>query len=108
MTPAAAQRPVPALHCARALEGTRLLTARFLHSLLGAACPPPRPAPPRARDPGSRPPASLRSFSSDRSHTPSHASYLRDSAVIDDAVVMPSHQVGDRALASRLPLAVSG
>ncbi|XP_024849262.1 ankyrin-2 isoform X17 [Bos indicus] len=36
---------------------------------------------------------SLRSFSSDRSHTLSHASYLRDSAMIDDAVVIPSHQV---------------
>ncbi|XP_027399607.1 ankyrin-2 isoform X42 [Bos indicus x Bos taurus] len=31
--------------------------------------------------------------SSDRSHTLSHASYLRDSAMIDDAVVIPSHQV---------------
>ncbi|XP_076431073.1 ankyrin-2 isoform X35 [Peromyscus maniculatus bairdii] len=36
---------------------------------------------------------SLRSFSSDRSHTLSHASYLRDSAMIDDTVVIPSHQV---------------
>ncbi|XP_053767421.1 ankyrin-2 isoform X39 [Desmodus rotundus] len=36
---------------------------------------------------------SLRSFSSDRSHTLSHASYLRDSAMIDDAVLIPSHQV---------------
>ncbi|XP_069315197.1 ankyrin-2 isoform X1 [Eulemur rufifrons] len=36
---------------------------------------------------------SLRSFSSDRSHTLSHASYLRDSAMIDDSVVIPSHQV---------------
>nr|XP_009663727.1 PREDICTED: ankyrin-2 isoform X11 [Struthio camelus australis] len=36
---------------------------------------------------------SLRSFSSDRSHTLSHASYLRDSAMIDDAVVIPSQQV---------------
>ncbi|KAM5307167.1 ankyrin-2 isoform 39-T41 [Glossophaga mutica] len=36
---------------------------------------------------------SLRSFSSDRSHTLSHASYLRDSAMIDDAVLLPSHQV---------------
>ncbi|XP_070228063.1 ankyrin-2 isoform X5 [Bos mutus] len=36
---------------------------------------------------------SLRSFSSDRSHTLSHASYLRDSTMIDDAVVIPSHQV---------------
>ncbi|XP_036885322.1 ankyrin-2 isoform X31 [Sturnira hondurensis] len=36
---------------------------------------------------------SLRSFSSDRSHTLSHASYLRDSAMIDDAVLVPSHQV---------------
>ncbi|XP_040093370.1 ankyrin-2 isoform X5 [Oryx dammah] len=34
-----------------------------------------------------------RSDSSDRSHTLSHASYLRDSAMIDDAVVIPSHQV---------------
>ncbi|XP_036097748.1 ankyrin-2 isoform X34 [Molossus molossus] len=31
--------------------------------------------------------------SSDRSHTLSHASYPRDSAMIDDAVVIPSHQV---------------
>ncbi|XP_032148423.1 ankyrin-2 isoform X21 [Sapajus apella] len=31
--------------------------------------------------------------SSDRSHTLSHASYLRDSAVMDDSVVIPSHQV---------------
>nr|XP_038959958.1 ankyrin-2 isoform X35 [Rattus norvegicus] len=31
--------------------------------------------------------------SSDRSHTLSHASYLRDSAMIDDTVVIPSHQV---------------
>uniref|UniRef100_A0A2K6D9R4 Ankyrin 2 n=1 Tax=Macaca nemestrina TaxID=9545 RepID=A0A2K6D9R4_MACNE len=38
---------------------------------------------------------SLRSFSSDRSHTLSHASYLRDSAVMDDSVVIPSHQVCD-------------
>ncbi|XP_066240102.1 ankyrin-2 isoform X49 [Saccopteryx leptura] len=36
---------------------------------------------------------SLRSFSSDRSHTLSHASYLRDSAMIDEAVLMPSHKV---------------
>ncbi|XP_049997335.1 ankyrin-2 isoform X27 [Alexandromys fortis] len=36
---------------------------------------------------------SLRSFSSDRSHTLSHASYLRDSAMIEDTVVIPSHQV---------------
>ncbi|XP_036089290.1 ankyrin-2 isoform X5 [Rousettus aegyptiacus] len=36
---------------------------------------------------------SLRSFSSDRSHTLSHASYLRDSAMIDDTVLIPSHQV---------------
>ncbi|XP_039919573.1 ankyrin-2 isoform X2 [Hirundo rustica] len=36
---------------------------------------------------------SLRSFSSDRSHTLSHASYLRDSAMIDDTVVVPSQQV---------------
>ncbi|XP_053514079.1 ankyrin-2 isoform X3 [Artibeus jamaicensis] len=34
-----------------------------------------------------------RSDSSDRSHTLSHASYLRDSAMIDDAVLIPSHQV---------------
>lgn len=38
-------------------------------------------------------PPSLRSFSSDRSHTLSHASYLRDSAMIDDTVVIPSQQV---------------
>ncbi|XP_062837385.1 ankyrin-2 isoform X37 [Anolis carolinensis] len=36
---------------------------------------------------------SLRSFSSDKSHTLSHISYLRDSTMIDDAVVIPSHQV---------------
>ncbi|NWW76542.1 ANK2 protein, partial [Climacteris rufus] len=36
---------------------------------------------------------SLRSFSSDRSHTLSHASYLRDSAMIDDTVLLPSQQV---------------
>ncbi|XP_075400022.1 ankyrin-2 isoform X14 [Tenrec ecaudatus] len=35
---------------------------------------------------------SLRSFSSDRSHTLSHASYLKDSAMIDETVVIPSHQ----------------
>uniref|UniRef100_A0A8C0BR42 Ankyrin-2 n=1 Tax=Buteo japonicus TaxID=224669 RepID=A0A8C0BR42_9AVES len=35
----------------------------------------------------------MRSFSSDRSHTLSHASYLRDSAMIDDTVVIPSQQV---------------
>uniref|UniRef100_A0A2K6PEP8 Ankyrin 2 n=1 Tax=Rhinopithecus roxellana TaxID=61622 RepID=A0A2K6PEP8_RHIRO len=40
---------------------------------------------------------SLRSFSSDRSHTLSHASYLRDSAVMDDSVVIPSHQVSNLA-----------
>ncbi|KAL2780808.1 ankyrin-2 isoform 64 [Daubentonia madagascariensis] len=40
---------------------------------------------------------SLRSFSSDRSHTLSHASYLRDSAMIDDSVVIPSHQVSTLA-----------
>ncbi|XP_064567531.1 ankyrin-2 isoform X20 [Zonotrichia leucophrys gambelii] len=36
---------------------------------------------------------SLRSFSSDRSHTLSHASYLRDSAMIDDTVLIPNQQV---------------
>ncbi|XP_053424354.1 ankyrin-2 isoform X8 [Nycticebus coucang] len=40
---------------------------------------------------------SLRSFSSDRSHTLSHASYLRDSAMIDDSIVIPSHQVSTLA-----------
>ncbi|XP_064366685.1 ankyrin-2 [Dromaius novaehollandiae] len=40
---------------------------------------------------------SLRSFSSDRSHTLSHASYLRDSAMIDDTVVIPSQQVATLA-----------
>ncbi|XP_033612104.1 ankyrin-2 isoform X30 [Fukomys damarensis] len=35
--------------------------------------------------------------SSDRSHTLSHASYLRDSAVMDDAIVIPSHQVSTLA-----------
>ncbi|NXI08886.1 ANK2 protein, partial [Irena cyanogastra] len=40
---------------------------------------------------------SLRSFSSDRSHTLSHASYLRDSAMIDDTVVIPSQQVSTLA-----------
>ncbi|XP_066090421.1 ankyrin-2 isoform X37 [Saccopteryx bilineata] len=34
-----------------------------------------------------------RSDSSDRSHTLSHASYLRDSTMIDEAVLMPSHKV---------------
>ncbi|XP_053559560.1 ankyrin-2 isoform X20 [Bombina bombina] len=36
---------------------------------------------------------SLRSFSSDRSHTMSHASYLRGSAMIDETVIMPHEQV---------------
>ncbi|XP_061441305.1 ankyrin-2 isoform X31 [Rhineura floridana] len=40
---------------------------------------------------------SLRSFSSDRSHTLSHASYLRDSTMIDDTVVIPSHQISTLA-----------
>ncbi|KAM5255850.1 ankyrin-2 [Ctenodactylus gundi] len=40
---------------------------------------------------------SLRSFGSDRSHTLSHASYLRDNAVIEDTVVIPSHQVSTLA-----------
>ncbi|KAM8969940.1 ankyrin-2 isoform 19-T22 [Sarcophilus harrisii] len=40
---------------------------------------------------------SLRSFSSDRSHTLSHASYLRDSTMIDETVVIPSHQVSTLA-----------
>ncbi|XP_021102278.1 ankyrin-2 isoform X31 [Heterocephalus glaber] len=40
---------------------------------------------------------SLRSFSSDRSHTLSHTSYLRDSAMVDDAIVIPSHQVSTLA-----------
>nr|XP_036857045.1 ankyrin-2 isoform X11 [Manis javanica] len=35
--------------------------------------------------------------SSDRSHTLSHASYLRDSAMIDDTVVIPGHQVSTLA-----------
>ncbi|XP_031799897.1 ankyrin-2 isoform X6 [Sarcophilus harrisii] len=39
----------------------------------------------------------LRSFSSDRSHTLSHASYLRDSTMIDETVVIPSHQVSTLA-----------
>ncbi|XP_064567542.1 ankyrin-2 isoform X30 [Zonotrichia leucophrys gambelii] len=34
-----------------------------------------------------------RSDSSDRSHTLSHASYLRDSAMIDDTVLIPNQQV---------------
>ncbi|XP_072480730.1 ankyrin-2 isoform X1 [Notamacropus eugenii] len=38
-----------------------------------------------------------RSDSSDRSHTLSHASYLRDSAMIDETVVIPSHQVSTLA-----------
>ncbi|XP_048189361.1 ankyrin-2 isoform X6 [Perognathus longimembris pacificus] len=38
-----------------------------------------------------------RSDSSDRSHTLSHASYLRDSAMIEDTVVIPSHQVSTLA-----------
>lgn len=74
----------------------RQLIARFFHS------------PARLVIPSSQPyyccwyitmtscqPTSLRSFSSDRSHTLSHASYLRDSAMIDDTVVIPSHQVCD-------------
>ncbi|XP_054419679.1 ankyrin-2 isoform X2 [Pteronotus mesoamericanus] len=36
---------------------------------------------------------SLRSFSSDRSHTLSHASCLRDSTMTDDAILTPGHQV---------------
>ncbi|XP_063166308.1 ankyrin-2 isoform X24 [Candoia aspera] len=36
---------------------------------------------------------SLRSFSSDRSRTLSHTSYLRDSTMIDDTIIIPSHQV---------------
>uniref|UniRef100_A0A8D2L5W0 Ankyrin 2 n=1 Tax=Varanus komodoensis TaxID=61221 RepID=A0A8D2L5W0_VARKO len=40
---------------------------------------------------------SLRSFSSDRSHTLSHVSYLRESTMIDDTVVIPSHQVSTLA-----------
>ncbi|KAM4809175.1 uncharacterized protein WCC33_012587 [Rhinophrynus dorsalis] len=36
---------------------------------------------------------SLRSFSSDRSHSMSHASYLRGSAMIDDTVIIPNEQV---------------
>ncbi|XP_077156633.1 ankyrin-2 isoform X7 [Paroedura picta] len=39
----------------------------------------------------------LRSFSSDRSHTLSHTSYMRDSTMIDDTVVIPSHQVSTLA-----------
>ncbi|XP_023565882.1 ankyrin-2 isoform X24 [Octodon degus] len=35
--------------------------------------------------------------SSDRSHTLSHASYLRDGAMMDDAMVIPSHQVSSLA-----------
>ncbi|KAG8519420.1 Ankyrin-2 [Galemys pyrenaicus] len=38
-----------------------------------------------------------RSDSSDRSHTLSHASYLRDSAMMEDAVVIPGHQVSTLA-----------
>uniref|UniRef100_A0A8D0HQ98 Ankyrin 2 n=1 Tax=Sphenodon punctatus TaxID=8508 RepID=A0A8D0HQ98_SPHPU len=40
---------------------------------------------------------SLRSFSSDRSHTLSHASYMRDSALIDDTVIIASPQVSNLA-----------
>ncbi|XP_038611320.1 ankyrin-2 isoform X23 [Tachyglossus aculeatus] len=36
---------------------------------------------------------SLRSFSSDRSHTLSHASFLRDNAMMEDTVMIPSNQV---------------
>ncbi|XP_075716680.1 ankyrin-2 isoform X33 [Rhinoderma darwinii] len=36
---------------------------------------------------------SLRSFSSDRSHTMSHYSYPRGSAIIDDSVIIPHDQV---------------
>ncbi|XP_038611314.1 ankyrin-2 isoform X17 [Tachyglossus aculeatus] len=35
----------------------------------------------------------LRSFSSDRSHTLSHASFLRDNAMMEDTVMIPSNQV---------------
>uniref|UniRef100_A0ABM5GJM7 Ankyrin-2 isoform X30 n=1 Tax=Pogona vitticeps TaxID=103695 RepID=A0ABM5GJM7_9SAUR len=35
--------------------------------------------------------------SSDKSHTLSHVSYMRDSTMIDDAVVIPSHQVSTLA-----------
>ncbi|XP_042326247.1 ankyrin-2 [Sceloporus undulatus] len=38
-----------------------------------------------------------RSDSSDKSHTLSHVSYLRDSTMIDDTVVIPSHQVSTLA-----------
>uniref|UniRef100_A0A6I8NMA3 Ankyrin 2 n=1 Tax=Ornithorhynchus anatinus TaxID=9258 RepID=A0A6I8NMA3_ORNAN len=40
---------------------------------------------------------SLRSFSSDRSHTLSHASFLRESAMIEDTVMIPSNQVSSLA-----------
>ncbi|XP_027621634.1 ankyrin-2 isoform X5 [Tupaia chinensis] len=40
---------------------------------------------------------SLRSFSSDRSHTLSHASHLRGSTVMDDPGMIPSHQVSTLA-----------
>ncbi|CAH2300734.1 ankyrin-2 isoform X3 [Pelobates cultripes] len=36
---------------------------------------------------------SLQSFSSDRAHTLSHASYLRGSAMIDDTMIIPHEQV---------------
>uniref|UniRef100_F6T8A8 Ankyrin 2, neuronal n=1 Tax=Xenopus tropicalis TaxID=8364 RepID=F6T8A8_XENTR len=36
---------------------------------------------------------SLRSFSSDRSHSVSHTSYLRGSAMIDDSIIIPNEQV---------------
>ncbi|KAG8592955.1 hypothetical protein GDO81_000681 [Engystomops pustulosus] len=38
-------------------------------------------------------PTSLRSFSSDRSHSVSHHSYPRSSAIIDDSVIIPHDQV---------------
>uniref|UniRef100_A0A8C5S3B8 Ankyrin 2 n=1 Tax=Laticauda laticaudata TaxID=8630 RepID=A0A8C5S3B8_LATLA len=41
----------------------------------------------------SLPSSHLRSFSSDRSRTLSHTSYLRDSTMIDDTVIIPSHQI---------------
>lgn len=78
----------------QAARSCTALTARFLLSRPRARHLPTLPA----SDHGRPPPHSLRSFSSDRSHTLSHASYLRDSAMIDDTVLIPSHQVRDFCL----------
>lgn len=71
-----------------------LLTARFSHSPTRSVMTPlQHPVCCWCIALASYQPSSLRSFSSDRSHTLSHASYLRDSAMIDDTMVIPSQQV---------------